>query len=71
MSLDECLVEVSMNEYIPLKHAGTLKLPPKSEPNPIGEQFAASRPPSPPLDPPIDLSLFHGFSPQPNILFVL
>lgn len=46
-----------MNPTIPLKVAGTLILPPISEPIAIGTHLEATSPASPPLLPPQDLSL--------------
>ena len=51
------LLYVGLNPIIPLKVAGTLILPPISDPIAIGTHLEATSPASPPLLPPQDLSL--------------
>lgn len=60
-----------MNPTTPQKWAGTLILPPTSDPIPKGLKLAATKPASPPVDPPHDLPLFQGFSASPYMLFLL
>jgi hypothetical protein len=48
---------VGLNAFMPVKAAGILKLPPKSDPRAIGTHLAATNPASPPELPPHDLSL--------------
>lgn len=51
------LLYVGLNPTIPLNVAGTLILPPMSDPIAIGTHLEATSPASPPLLPPQDLSL--------------
>ena len=51
------LLYVGLNPIIPLNVAGTLILPPISDPIAIGTHLEATSPASPPLLPPQDLSL--------------
>lgn len=46
-------------------------LPPRSVPRPIGTQFEATRPASPPLLPPQDLELSTGLKALPHTRFVV
>ena len=59
---------VGLNPTIPLNAAGILILPPISVPIPSGTHLAATRPASPPLLPPHDLSWLYGFCALPQIL---
>jgi len=65
------LFEVGFIPITPQKQLGFLIEPPKSLPIPTGEQPRATRPASPPDDPPVVLSIFQGFFALPKILFML
>ena len=62
---------MGFNAQIPQKCAGTRTDPPPSLPTPPAEHPEAIAAASPPLDPPLDLSKFHGLLVFPlNKLFV-
>jgi hypothetical protein len=52
-----------------VKAAGILKLPPRSDASAKGTQLEATRPASPPDEPPQDLSWFNGFKEVPHTSF--
>lgn len=56
---------------MPLKAAGILILPARSEPNAIGIHFDETNPASPPLLPPQDLDWSYIFLAVPQIKFVV
>lgn len=62
----ETLSAVGLKPIIPVKAAGDLKDPPKSEPIPAGVHFVATRAASPPEEPPQDLFNWKGFLANPQ-----
>lgn len=65
------LLYVGLNPTIPVNEAGTLMLPPISDPIAIGTHLEATSPASPPLLPPQDLSLSQKFNDVPQIKLVV
>jgi hypothetical protein len=65
----EVLPGVGLKLRVPVKDAGILRLPPRSEPNANGTQLEATSPASPPELPPQDLRGFSGFKDMPHTLF--
>lgn len=62
----EILFELGFNPNIPQCYAGTLILPPISDPTPNIEHLALINPPYPPELPPTDLLTFQGLIDLPH-----
>ncbi len=59
---------VGLNERVPVKEAGILKLPHRSVPKARGTHFTATKAASPPELPPHDLLSSNGFLAVPHTL---